>query len=426
MSKKKETYGFTAQFEAFIAILSMKVPKFWGGIGHAIDVDGLSLEPAKLAMQAVRAIAKDLGHGPSSIASVIQRLQRWSVEGKITQKQIEAVQDMIEDSEAPPPAEEVMSEIVPVIRRKMQQQAVLSAAESYASRGDFEEVQRQINAAKRLGSHDVTVGTRLGTSSFAEIERKRTIDRLSLGIIDLDAGLGGGPPRGSLTVFVGGSGGGKSMMLSHAAANSMKAGLFVVYATLELPEETVLARVKANLTGVPINEILLGNSEKAREMIEEMYPTLGGFIVKDFPAKVTTVNDIREWVKNVEEAEGVRVDVVVVDYGDKLGSSSKNDKSRYEVGDTVFEDLRLFMYEKGKWGLTGSQATRRAGKEKGRRIELDDVADSMGKVRVADLVVTLNNEDDMIKYFIAKFRHGASNWTVGPHPHDWGIGRMVP
>lgn len=422
-----EAYGLDPLFERFVGVLCATQPRFWGAIGYALDIEALKHDEVKLVVRAARDIAKDTGHGPTAPALVIQRLRRWMDEGSVTLEQVHDVMDLIIETPDPPPQQAVIAELKPVITRRIQQETVRVAMDEYSKRGDFERVEKMLRTTKRVGVHDVSIGTKLGLSSFDEMERLRHLDRLPLGIPELDMALDGGVPRGTETVFVAGSGGGKSMMMSHVAANALKRGLFVVYATLELPEAELLARVKANLTGVPSSAIKNGEHAQAKRLIRKMIPTLGTFLVKSFPARATTVPDIRDWVNECEETEGYPVDVVVLDYGQKLKSHDKMDKDTYQGQGTVYEEFRLFMESTGKWGITGSQAKRRQGKEKGRLLDLDDIAESMKQVHVADTVISLNPDEDgeQITYNVGKNRYGRGNFSIGPLPHDWACGRMV-
>ena len=423
----ENTYGLDLAFERAVALTCASRPKFWGQVGHVLDPNALNDESCKLIVKACHAIHKDVGHGPSHPVIVLQRLRRWVEEGSVTIEQTEAVHDLFDEGLTPPAEADLARELVPVLARRMQAGAVRMAMDEYARRGDFEEVAKIIGKARRLGIQDVSIGTRLGVGSFEEIKKLRHLDKLELGISELDVGLGGGPPRGTVTLWIAKSGGGKSMQLAHSTAHNLAKGYFVVCATLELSEAVQLARVKANLTGVSVNEIMEGDESTAAKLIEQMYPTLGTYIVKEFPAKATSMLDIREWIKECELSEGYPVDVVVIDYIGKMKSHNRQDKDEYTGAGTVIEDFRLFMHETKKWGLTAEQATRRAGKEKGRQIEMDDVADSMHKVRVPDLVITMNSDStgELIDQAIVKFRHGRSNWSTGPIPHDWGCARMV-
>jgi hypothetical protein len=94
----------------------------------------------------------------------------------------------------------------------------------------------------------------------------------------------------------------------------------------------------------------------------------------------------------------------------------------------VYEGLRLFAVERNMWCWTASQSKAK-GKDKGSKHnrDVESLADSMHKGRVADLVVTLNVNDDgnEVTMFVAKNRTGKSRFAIGPLPTDFALGRMV-
>lgn len=429
-----ESYGFSIQFEKALAVLCCSRPKFWGRIGTTLDPDALKDEASKLAITAVKAIAVDLGRGPSSSLIVVQRLRRWMDDGKVTLEQIRLVGELLEDMEDNlPPEDEVISEVTPVLKRRAQQQAVRMAIKESARGDDLSEVAAAIERADRIGVVDTSQGIRIGSGSFEEIRKLRRMQRLPTGIDDLDVQLAGGLARRSLGVVVGGGGEGKSMFLSHIAAQCMYDGLAVVYATLEIPEGEVLARVKANLTELSINSITSGDDEaecitrltKLAARKFDFRPGLGLGIVKEFSPGSTTYTDIREWITMVEQAENRPIDVFIVDYADRMGVPKE--QGDYSAGKIIYEGLRSIADEKGIFGWTACQATRGAKDRK--RKDLSDMADSMHKGRIADLVITINrkgDDEDELEYFVAKHRTGLSRIAVGPLPHDWAHGQMVP
>lgn len=424
---KTEAYRLEPGFEIAVILSTVKRPKFYGVIGHALEPDALGEPIHTLILKAVRAIVKDLGHAPSHETIVVQRVSRWVEDGTVTQEELDEVVDFFLDAPALPPEAEVISELVPVLKRRMEADAVRMAMDEYAKKGDFEQVTKIIRSAQALGKQDTGVGLRLGAGAFEEIERLSNMDRLSTGIEELDLGLDSGLPRGCLGVYVGGPGGGKSMFLSSLAATAVQKGYFVVAVTLELNRAAWMARVLANLTGEPINKIMSCDFEVTRRKVEKMYPILGTFLVMDMPAKLTTMKDITAWYMACAEEEGHKPHVLLVDYPDKCKSHLREDQGEYAGQNTVYETLRLFAHEQNIWAWGASQPRRSAGKEKRRRIELDDLADSQGKARVADLVITGNKDasGEMLDYFVAKNRYGKSDFSVGPIPHDWACGKMV-
>lgn len=423
--KEAQPYGFDPEWERALVALLCTRPKFFGRIGAELDAECMDLPASQLAVGACQEIAKETGSGPSTMLTVVQFLRRRMEAGSVTRDEIAAVNDLVDEAEDAglPTEQEALQLVVPVLRRRMQYDAIRMAHSNYGSDKPMDRVMSMLDRAASLGRNDASLGVKVGGSSFEAIEALRRLERLPLGVDELDSDLGGGVPRGTLSMFMGGSGDGKSMALSHVAAFASRAGMFVVYATLELPEAYVLARIKANHTGETIDSIVLGNPSARKKLVDN--PPRGPCYVKEFAPQVTTNSDIQQWIVECEAAEGRPVDVVIVDYADKMTETSK-DKSTYKVMELVYERLRTYVFSTKKWGFTASQTQRGDQRKSSRPADLDDVADSVNKVRVVDLVITLNLDDGQMLYNIAKNRYGAAKQTVGPLPVDFSRAAIAP
>jgi KaiC/GvpD/RAD55 family RecA-like ATPase len=291
-----------------------------------------------------------------------------------------------------------------------------------------------LNRAQRIGACDSSTGTTVGPASFDVILRMREVQRMRTGIMELDDILDGGYVRGTETVFLGDTGGGKSMALVQSASSAALQGFIACYATLELPVPIVLARLKANLTGVPTNDILYDDAAAERSKVrlaEIQVAGFGGIVVKEFTPKATTPDDLFRWVRDVEREIGRDVDVLVVDYADKLAvpkqAESGKEKGEYAGQLLIYEGLRVWATTNRRWVITASQASR--SKDRTKKLDTSDVADSLHKVRVADLVITLNprgEENDQMISFGAKNRLGKGRASVGPLPTEFACARVSP
>jgi hypothetical protein len=426
--KTTDPYFLDPGFEKAVVTLAAHRPKFWGRIANALDPKALGDELCTLALSAVAQMAKETGRGPDRLVLVLQRLRRWMDDGKVTLEQVEAISDLFDDAvQVGLPGEDAATaELVPLIRRRIQGEAVRTAMDEYANHTDFKKSTDLISRANRLGDVSTSVGIKLGSSGgYEAIEGVRRMQRMPLGIPELDLELKGGMPRGCLGMYMGGPGDGKSMALSHTGAVALQRGLFVLEATLELDVSTILARYKAHLTDTPIDAI-----EADPRIIEAQLAAmqLGTLIVEEFTPLVTTMEDIEDWVSACEEQEGRECDLLITDYGDKLGApktAGKEAEHGYSSGRIVFERMRIWAHERKRWHLTASQATRK--KDKRKRLDVDDTADSMHKPRIADLVVTLNYKEDqsMMELYCAKNRHGKGKFPVGPLPTAFEVGKLV-
>jgi archaellum biogenesis ATPase FlaH len=410
-------------FERQVGLLCATSTKFVGLIGHAIDPDSVADETVKLLVKVARTLHKETGRGPSDVSITLQRLRSLNESGKVKKAQINSVLDLLCETE-PADWRDVSNELSQVIKRRLQSEIVKDSMDEYARRGDFSSIRDKIEFTDKLGESDLSVGLRIGGSeSFAEIDRLRRVHRMPLGIAEIDAVLRGGPPRGTLTLFIAEQGGGKSQMLSHIGACNWAHGMFVCYATLELPETEIASRVKANLTGEFIDTIAAGKFKAVRRKLAKMHPLLGTFICQYFSPKGTTAQDIIRWVKQCEDLEGFPADIVIVDYVDKLRGPKNSKDNEYVIQGAQAEELRTYSAEEGKWSFTASQALMK-GRDQRKRLTMHDVRDSSRKIDVADLVIPITKEEDALIYGIDKNRYGVSGDIVGPIPHDWARGRM--
>jgi hypothetical protein len=427
--KPEQPYRFDRGFEAALVTRACSSSRFYGRIGYAVKPKLLEAPAAALALEACQAIASDAGKGPGSTLIVMQRLYRWMDEGRVTIEQIEGVTDMLDEAEeAGLPDDELMiSELRPILQYRLRDQALLAGMAAFGKRRDLSSVVELEQRAARLGESDTSLGVVVGDDAFADVCSLSQLERLPTGVPELDHGLNGGLQRAGLGIVIAETGGGKSMFLSHQAAYSTLSGLFVCVATLELPRPIVLARVIAAITGLPIDAILDGQRgmSDARVRLAAM-SGLGRCIVQDFPPQGTTMSELAEWITSCEQHTGEEVGLLIIDYMDKMASAGvAKDAGSYELGKYVANDLRGYADARRKFLWSACQATRN---KKGKRLDYNDIADSMNKPRIADLVLTMNPEEEgeMMRWFVAKHRTGRSRFEIGPLPTDFAIGRAAP
>jgi hypothetical protein len=428
-----EPYGLAPAFERAVVWLCCCRPRFWGRVGHQVDPAHLETTSAKLAVKAAQAIAKDQeGKGSASTTLVIQRLRRWMTEGKVSKEQLDAVCDMFdlaEDECAEDLEEAVITEIVPLLRRRMAQNALRLGMGAFTNDTSIAPVIDLFSKAERLGIQNASPGTKFGADTIDKLKALDKIERLKTGIPLLDHALDGGMMRGQLGVVGAPFGGGKSLFLTQVAVTAIWGGKTVAYATLELSEDQQQARLMANLVDLPINDLSGKRSEEAKRIYEIHAHHLGDIYFRHFAAQVTTVEDLREWVTIIEANGGKAVDVILVDYADKMVSANTKEKdtSGYLGMRDVYEGLRVWVEARNGWCWTATQLKRKESKSKKARSDGDDVADSIHKSRVTDILITLNPDEEVseIAYWIAKNRTGRSLFGTPPIPVNFACGRIA-
>ena len=431
-----EPYGLDPEFEQCVLFYCASSRKFWECVGYALQSDCLGSPYARIILEVCREAHKIHSSSHASLLlSVHNGLIHKIDEGRYPADILHAAIAYLaggKDHPHRPDFDTTIGTLVPIIRKRMQQGAVMQSMAELQKAGDFAGVVQALEKAAKFGLSIETPSARLGPQAFQEIADSKFYHRMATGIPDLDAQMRG-IPRKSLGVWVAASGGGKSMNLVQCAAEAIHAQLFVGFVTLELPKYMQFARLVANLTGVSINDILEdtdGGLAESQRRLGQMLPSLGICEVQEFQPHMTTTRDITEWIDQVEQINGTKMGMLVVDYADKLYEPRVKDNNDYLMMRYVYEGLRRdIAVERDMWVWTASQASRTAqGKAAPRYLDMNNLADSIQKARVADVVISLNQEGDnqhMINYFVAKNRIGEARFSVGPCPTDYARARPV-
>ncbi len=209
MSDKVDPYNLHPLFERAAVTYACTNEDFFRRVGYAIDPDALKNPVGQLALQAAQAVARELGHPPGSGIVVLQRLADWMHGGKATFEQINAVEDLLDGASDAglPPVEQAASELVRVVRRRLQHVAVRTAQAEYSAKKDFAAVVNIINKANALGGDQKDASPKAVLTAIEAIEAKR-IDWL----------WGGRIPRGMVTLVEGLPDVGKSVLSMDTAA----------------------------------------------------------------------------------------------------------------------------------------------------------------------------------------------------------------
>lgn len=418
--------------------------QLYGRIGTSLDPERMPTASARLALRAAKAIFTEIGNGPPNFGVVLQRLRRWQSDGKIKASDISAVDELFDMGSdfGPSDDEALVNEVLPILRKSIHRNAIDTATREYANpQGDPGAALRVLDQIHRLGTQDKSLGITVGNAVAERLVKFANIHRLPTCIPELDDILRGGVARGTETIFLGETGAGKSMALIQMTTSAASQMQSVCYASLELEEEWIEARILSNITGIPSEDMMRKGADPGiYAECEEMMGKLGAaefgrITVRTFPAGTTSPKDIFEWVSDVEEATGVPVSVLVVDYADKCASSQKKtgkwEESAYIRNGLVYEEFRVWASKNKKWLFTASQTKRGQNAKRskvGAVIDTDDAADSLDKMRVGDLIISINLSEDRqtAVLFIAKNRHGDGGGRLPALPTDFACSRIVP
>ena len=218
----------------------------------------------------------------------------------------------------------------------------------------------------------------------------------------------GGLGKGELGVIVAPAGIGKSWTLQSLGAHSVQQGLTVVHYTLELNAQYVGLRYDCIVSGQPT-----GNLQYYKEEVLSAIEKLkGNLIIKYYPTRTATVNTITAHLQQCE-LQGIKPDLVIVDYADIMKSTQHFTEKRHQIGH-VYEELRGLAgeFEVPIW--TASQANRSSLEEE--VIGADKVAEDYSKVMTADFVMSMSRKvEDKIantgRFHVIKNRFGPDGLT---------------
>lgn len=316
-------------------------------------------------------------------------------------------------------------------RRQVHQQASKLAMVASNPKADVEGAISECQNALRLpppAGHNDIAPRRAVELHVSDLEYRHALQGklsgLSTGFDGLDD-CTDGFQKAELSVFGARPHQGKSALLlqfsRHCGLTMNRPVLFI---SLEMNIEMLMRRLDAMETGIGLKQMKRG------KLTEQDFVKITAFNARMAKAPFWFYNGItglniarvRNLVRRHVEEHGV--ELVALDYLQKLPAVTKHEKHTYEVGE-VSSGLKAIAMEHNIHVCTAAQLNRDSekatGKEKGRLPRLSDLADSAQIERDADLVCLLyrKEQSEEAQLSVAKQRDGESYvqhlWYDGPH-----------
>jgi replicative DNA helicase len=228
---------------------------------------------------------------------------------------------------------------------------------------------------------------------------QRKSKKLETGWTFIDNISGGGYDPKSLIVYAGEQNVGKSIWLANDAANFVRMGHNVVFITAEMSAQKVLKRIGANLLDINMMEYdqKSANRDFIKRKLERISRGLlppGKLFVKEFPTSQGTVLDIESYLKELEESQEHKVNVLVVDYINILSNyRNPNTENTYMKIKQIAEDLRALAVKKEMLVISATQLNR--GAWDSTEIKMENIAESAGLAHTADVMYALIQDSMM-------------------------------
>ena len=303
----------------------------------------------------------------------------------------------------------VKEEFLAFCRNQEMKNAILESADKLKQE-DYEGIRALIEKALKAGQEkDAGLNYKKDVEARYRDDYRPTIPTPWQTLSDLFSG-GFGP--GDLFLIFGSPGGGKSWLCIDIAAEAAKLGYNVFYYTLELSEKYVSRRIDAAMTGYCVDDLREHRAE-VDKMVEEVP---GNIIIKEYAPKSATISTIKAHVQQCI-ADGIRPDLIIIDYIDYLKPSSKVRYSeRKDEVDDVYIGSKALAKELQVPVLSPSQVNRMGARDT--VVEGDKAAGSYDKMMVADASFSLSRtkEDKVLgtgRIHIMKNRFGPDGITYG-------------
>jgi replicative DNA helicase len=238
----------------------------------------------------------------------------------------------------------------------------------------------------------------------------RKEERIPFDIDILNKITKGGLPRKSMTVLLATTGGGKSLLKCHFAANHLMYGKNVLYITMEMAEEEIGRRIDANIMDITLDEL----NECPRDVYEKRMDryktkTPGKLVIKEYPTGSAHAGHFRHILNELRMKKGFIPDVVFVDYLNICASSRVRGAAAansYTLVKSIAEEIRGLAMEFNCAVVTSSQFNRDGYGNSD--VDLTNTSESMGITHTADCIlgiVTSEALDDLGQVMLKQLKN---------------------
>ena len=228
-----------------------------------------------------------------------------------------------------------------------------------------------------------------GDDRYEHYHRKE--ERIPFDIDILNKITKGGIPRKSMTVLLATTGGGKSLLKCHFAANHLMYGKNVLYITMEMAAEEIGRRIDANIMDITLDEV----AEVPRDVFEKRMnryksKTTGKLVIKEFPTGSANSGHFRHLLNELKLKKNFAPDVIYLDYLNICSSARVKGAAAansYTLVKSIAEEVRGLAMEYNCAIVTSSQYNRDAYGNSD--VDLTHTSESMGITHTADAIFGL-------------------------------------
>ena len=279
------------------------------------------------------------------------------------------------------------------IKKQEMTAVILSAIDTIKKDEPFEALYGKMGDVLKI-SFDSDLGTDVYDIDKRIDALKKKVKMVKSGIDTLDSILGGGFEIKTLSLFVGFSGSGKSLVGSNIATNVLFQKKNVLVISMEMSELAYFKRIDANMLDIDVNQLKRTDANVLRDKFNSFKDKLGELIIKEYPVGSDSTLDIERLVEEYKRNENLQFDVIVVDYLGILKSYKQSySVNTYIYQKSVAEELRA-LAQKLEIPVISFAQTNRSSSGKV-DTGMDSIADSLGIVQTADNIIAIINTKEL-------------------------------
>ena len=177
-----------------------------------------------------------------------------------------------------------------------------------------------------------------------------------------------------------------------------------------MPEQVYSKRISSQLSKIPFGDLHL-NIEPLKDKLGEykMNNSDAKLIIKEFPPRTISPLHIKNYINKLIR-NGIKPDVVILDYINLLVPTDKGGANSYEKVKEITEDLRALTYHFECPFVSATQKNK-SGYEAENNMDASSTGESMGLAHTADVQISIWTEESdfelgIMHYGIVKNRFG--------------------
>ena len=270
--------------------------------------------------------------------------------------------------------------------KQQELQKVMVKTQSIIDKGDFEsydKLEEMVRGALQVG--EVDKGT---TDVFFNLDEVLNDDYrhpIPIGVPGIDNLLKGGLAKGEIGVILAPTGVGKSTFTTKIANHAFNLGYNVLQIFFEDNPKIIQRKHITLWTGIHPDD-LTENKEEVMETVRQIQSTRKNkLIMKKLASDTVTMNQIKNQVRKMI-AEGIRVDMVILDYIDCV-VPDKNLGDEWKSEGSVMRGFEAMCHELDIAGWTATQGNRNS--ISAEVVTTDQMGGSIKKAQVGHVIITV-------------------------------------